>query len=74
MRRNPKGNWTIADVKAVCAEHDVDCDPPRGGGSHYKVSHPSAARILTMPSRRPIKPIYIKRLVEFIDEVSDADG
>jgi hypothetical protein len=33
------------------------------------VSHPSQRDILTIPARRPIKPIYIRRLVEFLDRV-----
>jgi hypothetical protein len=49
-------------------------DPPTGGGSHYKVSHPSMARIVTVPFRRPIKPIYIRLVVRFIDEVHDLHG
>jgi hypothetical protein len=70
MRSNPAGNWTIADVEAVCREHDVRCTSPSGGGSHYKVSHPSMREILTIPSRRPIKPIYIRKLVRFIHHVT----
>jgi hypothetical protein len=71
MRRNPRADWTISDVEAVCREHDLNCDPPRGGSSHYKVSHPKVNAILTVPSRRPIKPVYIRKLVEMIDLVRD---
>lgn len=68
MRRNPKANWRIEDVVAVCKEFDVDCTPPKKG-SHYKVSHPSQREIWTIPFKRPIKPVYIKDLVAFIDAV-----
>src|SRR3712207_8467225 len=37
--RSPTGDWTIADVAAVCAEFGVYCKPMRGGGSHYKIAH-----------------------------------
>jgi predicted RNA binding protein YcfA (HicA-like mRNA interferase family) len=67
MRANPKANWAIADVEAVCREHGVECGPARGGGSHYKVKHPAIERILTVPFKRPIKPVYIRQLVEMID-------
>jgi hypothetical protein len=70
MRSNPAGDWTIADVEAICREHGVRCNAPSGGGSHYKVSHPSRRDILTVPSRKPIKPVYIRRLVRFIDSVA----
>lgn len=69
MRDNPRGDWKIEDVIAVCREAGVRCDPPRAGGSHYKVSYPGKATILTVPFKRPIKPIYIRKLVAFIEEV-----
>lgn len=67
MRRNPAGDWTLADVERLCAGHDVRCAPPSGGGSHYKLSHPSRPAILTIPRARPIKPVYIRKLVQFIE-------
>ncbi len=67
MRRNPAADWTIADVAMVCAQYDVRCTPPSGGGSHYKVSHPSQRDILTIPRARPVKPVYIRKLVRLIE-------
>ena len=69
MRRNPAADWTISDVQAVCAQHGVRCVPPSGGGSHYKVSHPSQQAILTVPRARPVKAVYIRKLVKFIEAV-----
>jgi hypothetical protein len=70
MKRNPQGDWTIKDVETVCAQHDrVSCKPPTGGGSHYKVSHPGIDHIQTIPFKRPIKPVYIRRLVRFLEVV-----
>ena len=69
MRRNPAGDWTIHDVEAVCREHAVICQAARGGGSHYKVAHPRMAEKLTIPYKRPIKPVYIRKLVAFIDAI-----
>jgi hypothetical protein len=68
MRSNPR-DWTIGDVEAVCREHGIRCDPPRGGSSHYKIKHPRVNAILTVPSRRPIKAVYIRKLVALIDLV-----
>jgi predicted RNA binding protein YcfA (HicA-like mRNA interferase family) len=67
MRRNPKGDWTMRDVERVCRTHGLACTPPTGGGSHYKVSHPAIQDILTVPAHRPIKPVYIRKLVQMID-------
>jgi hypothetical protein len=69
MRRNPAGDWTISDLEALCREFEVSCEPARGGSSHYKVSHPAMREKLTVPFKRPIKPIYIRKLVEFMDAV-----
>jgi hypothetical protein len=69
MRRNPQGDWTIKDVERVCAEHGVSCKAPTGGGSHYKISHPGMQHIQTIPFKRPIKPVYIRMLVRFLEVV-----
>jgi hypothetical protein len=69
MRDNPRGDWSIQDIEAVCNRHDIACNPPRGGGSHYTVSHPSQAEILTIPAHKPIKAVYIRKLVSFIEAV-----
>lgn len=74
MRRNPAGDWTIADVVRACRQAQVRCEPPSGGGSHYKVSHPSRKDILTVPARRPIKAIYIRNLVRFLEAVEAENG
>jgi hypothetical protein len=67
MRRNPAGDWKIADVEALCREFDILLMPNRSGGSHYKISHASQREILTLPFKRPIKAVYIRKLVVFID-------
>jgi hypothetical protein len=72
MRGNPAGDWTIGDVEGVCREFGILCEPPRGGGSHYKVAHPTMREKLTIPYKRPIKPVYIRKLVAFIDAVRKA--
>lgn len=68
MKRNPQGDWTIKQVETVCAEYGVSCTAPKKG-SHYKVSHPRIRDIQTVPFKRPIKPVYIRRLVAFIEAV-----
>jgi hypothetical protein len=74
MRRNPAGDWTIRDIEALCKAHHVQCSAPTGGGSHYKISHPSQREILTIPFRRPIKPVYIRKLVRFIEAAGGRRG
>jgi hypothetical protein len=69
MRRNPRDDWTIKDVERLCRENGLACTPPRGGGSHYKVS--GHGTTLTIPARRPIKPVYIKAFVGLIIKIRD---
>ena len=71
MRQDPKG-WRIGDVESVCKESGITCSPPKRG-SHYKISHPGQAEILTIPANRPIKPVYIKKLVAFIDRTTEKE-
>ena len=46
---------------------------PGRGTSHAHAKHPRAREILTIPARRPIKPVYIGELVRFIDAVTGAE-
>jgi hypothetical protein len=50
MRNNAAGDWKIDDIERLCRLHGIDCKPPAGGGSHYKVSHAAVAEILTIPA------------------------
>jgi hypothetical protein len=72
MRANPADDWSIEDVASLCREHQVQCSPPRGGGSHWKLSDPSQRDILAVPHRRPVRPHYIREVVKFIDAVMEA--
>jgi len=70
MRNNPR-DWRIEDVLALCRANGIECSPPRSG-SHFKVKHASMAEILTVPAHRPIKPVYIRELLRFVDRVREA--
>lgn len=74
MRANPSADWRIAEVETLCRQYGLRCSPPTGGGSHHKVSHPLSRDILTIPSRRPIKPIYIRKLVRLVESTKADKG
>ena len=71
MRANPR-DWRIEDVLAVCRAFGIECTPPRKG-SHFKVKHASMSEILTIPAHRPIKPVYMRDLIKFVDAVRKAE-
>lgn len=71
MRQNPAADWTIGDIGRVCAALGWVCLPPSGGGSHWKVAAPDEDTILTIPAKRPIKPIYIRKLLAMMERLAD---
>lgn len=66
MRGNPR-DWRIDQLETVAATYGVSCRKP--GGSHVIFEHPAVAEALSVPARRPIKPIYVTRFVRLIDAV-----
>lgn len=66
MRANPRKDWTIEDVRRLCDGAGLSLKPPTGG-SHYKVTSERLAYLLTIPAHRPIKPIYIRMLLNYAD-------
>ena len=71
MRQNPAGDWSIQDIQKLCNGLGWECFPPSGGGSHWKVVIPGSEMILTIPAKRPIKPVYIRKLMEFVKGIGD---
>lgn len=72
MRANPR-DWRIADIERVCAAFGAACTAPRKD-SHDKVAPQAMPMILTIPAHRPIKPVYIRDLIRFMDAVRERDS
>ncbi|QQS14688.1 MAG: hypothetical protein IPK81_11340 [Rhodospirillales bacterium] len=68
MRANPRGDWRIEDLKAVADRAGVAHRQP--GTSHVTFRH-SDGRRLTVPARKPIKPVYVRLFVALME---DDDG
>lgn len=62
MRDNPRNDWKIEDFQKACKKIGLHIEPPNGG-SHYKVSSKYLNGHLTVPARRPIKPVYIHEFI-----------
>ncbi|TQV80349.1 type II toxin-antitoxin system HicA family toxin [Denitrobaculum tricleocarpae] len=65
MKSNPKG-WKINDIEKVCNQEGLIIKPP-SRGSHYKVLSNLLQGSITVPFKRPIKPVYIKEFVSFAE-------
>jgi len=66
MRKNRVG-WRIEELQAVAEENFVEWRRPGRGGSHVIFSAPGVREIVSVPAKRPIKPVYIKQFVALID-------
>ena len=70
MRRHRMG-WRIEDLQSVAERHSVEWRTPGRGGSHVIFSAPGVREIVSVPSKRPIKPVYIKQFVALIDAAGE---
>jgi hypothetical protein len=70
MRRNPRGDWRIEQLKALADRYGIAWRQP--GTSH--VTFRSRGDKLTVPARRPIKPIYIRKFLALIETLETTDG
>ena len=66
MRKNRLG-WRIEELQAAAEENFVEWRRPGRGGSHVIFSAPGVREIVSVPAKRPIKPVYIKQFVALID-------
>jgi predicted RNA binding protein YcfA (HicA-like mRNA interferase family) len=66
MRSNPL-DWKIEQLETIAKQFEIKVR--KSGGSHVVFSHPNWIDLLCVPARRPIKPIYIKKLVSLIDSL-----
>ncbi len=68
MRQKPH-DWAMEKLLTVANQYgmEVRCT----GGSHHVFSHPSVRDPKSVPARRPIKAIYIKRFVALIDQIQE---
>ena len=66
MRKNQMG-WRIEELQAVAEENFVEWRRPGRGGSHVIFSAPGVREIVSVPAKRPIRPVYIKQFLALID-------
>jgi hypothetical protein len=73
MKNNPRGDWRIEDVIKVCKLCGLTVEKPTNG-SHYNIKGFAHGKLLTIPYNRPIKFVYIKRLIAYIKANGENDG
>ncbi len=65
MRRNPR-DWRIEQLHTIAEAYGVAW--VHGGGSHCTFRTPKGEK-LTVPAKRPIKPVYIRHFIDLIDTI-----
>lgn len=63
MRNNPR-DWKIEDIKAVADRFNIEYRQP---GTSHVTFRTSSGEKLTIPARKPIKPVYIKQFIALLD-------
>jgi hypothetical protein len=69
MRAHPL-DWRIEDLEVVARAFAINIRRP--GGSHVYFTHPRVREGVSVPARRPIKPVYVRAFVSFVDRVRQA--
>ena len=70
-RGNNPRDWTIDDLKTLARRYGLDWRQP---GTSHVTSSAAGRTPLTVPSHKPIKPLYVVRFVSLIDSLGDAHG
>lgn len=66
MRNNPKGDYQISDLQNIARRYGIEYR--QNTGSHVTFSY-SDMREVTVPSRKQIHEVYIKRFMNLLDDV-----
>lgn len=66
MRENPRGDWRLEQLQTVARAHGIVWRQP--GTSHCTFVR-GDGRVLTVPARRRIKPVYVRAFAQFLSEV-----
>lgn len=64
MKQNPR-NWRIESLQTVAKTYDIKW---RQKGTSHVVFVRNNGKTLPVPAHRPIKSIYIKKFIKFIED------
>jgi hypothetical protein len=67
MRNNPRGDWSIDDLKSLAKRFEIDWRQP--GTSHVTFSF-DGIEAVTVPAHKPVKAIYVIRFLGLLDKIA----
>lgn len=65
---NPK-DVSYEELDKLLYKYGFEHSNPGTGSSHFTYRHPDLVDILTMPYKRPIKAIYVKKAIAAIKQL-----
>lgn len=68
MRANRR-DWRMESLETVARRYDIQVR--KSGGSHFVFLHPDSDIAVTVPFRRPIKPVYISQFLALVDDIGE---
>lgn len=66
MRSNPR-DWRIESLEAIAKRYRIEVR--KTGGSHFVFMHSNSEMAVTIPFKRPIKPVYITHFLALLDDI-----
>ena len=63
---NPR-DWRIDSLEVIAKRLDIQVRKSRG--SHVVFMHEDSEIVVTVPAKRPIKPVYINQFLALIDDI-----
>ena len=71
MRNDPSSDWRIEQLKAIADRYAISY---RQSGTSHVTFRPPRGDKLTVPARRPVKAVYVRRFLAMLDALEADDG
>ena len=66
MHDNPR-DWKLDTLESIAIRFGIKVR--KSGGSHVVFMHEYSSMVITVPAKRPIKPIYIQQFLALINDI-----
>jgi hypothetical protein len=69
--RGSQTGWRIEELQTVADDNGIEWRRPGRGGSHVIFGAAGVREIVSVPAKRPIKPVYIRHFLALIDAAAE---
>lgn len=60
-------NVDFKDLDKVLKDFGYVCRQPKGGSSHYVYTKSGKAEIITVPKKKPVKEVYVRKIISILN-------